>query len=211
MRIRILFIYLVSIVSLAFLFSFNSAASDSGGVVPNLLHLSKKYNQILYAAFYSLPETKETFLSVVSEEVNSAIFPSVNMNRILTNEKKKTLIDKVTHHLNKKDKDYQEKTIKRLGYWCALSSFFEGLLEYNLISEEIFMEAMFSAPATKGLFKGYTRGQPINKISPEFIGATLSSSERARIYSAVLNKISGLGEKEQLDYLSIILNYFKKI
>lgn len=158
-----------------------------------MLNLSKKYDLILYAALYSF----------VSEEVGSAIFPSDNLYRILPTEKKRIIFEKVVHHISK-DMN-QRRTLKKIAYWCALSSFFETLLEYDVITEESILGTMFSVPSTTDIFKDYTRGHPISRLTREYIGATLSSDERAQIYSAVLNRISGLNEKVQLRYLSAIL------
>lgn len=177
-------------------------------IARSLNELARRCPESIYAAFYSLPELRDVFLSVVGEnaaEPWSRKPPSEYVKQI-DEEGKKALLEKTADFLRGLDAESRGRTMHALSSWCDADGLF-GFAMAKFSSNEKKFEALYRAGATRGVFDAVAEEK---KKNAELLGEKLTAAERAAYYLQALNVIAQLSERGQLAYFHEVFGYWSE-
>ncbi len=177
-----------SITLLFFFFAFLSCTDTQD----DLKQLHKKHGDIIFAALYSLPESKNQFLEIAGNEFWETISPR-EFAESIPEDIKQNIVNSIS------SKNFNKSFAKRIEYWIlAYYQFYQAQL---LTSTEETMAAIYKQEQTKSLFNRILSNRNMKSdVNPLVVGSTLSSGEANEILYRTLNLISNLEAEDQLNY-----------
>lgn len=179
--------------STAFVFLFLAFLSCTNAQV-DLKQLQNRYGDIIFAALYSIPESKNQFLEIAGNESWGTHSPE-ELAESIPEDIKQNLVDSIT------SKNFNRSSIKRTEYWIL--AYYQLYSAQMLTSTEETMAAIYDQGQTQSLFRDILTNRNMDTdVHPMVVGSTLSSGETNEILYGALNVISNLEAKDQLIYFS---------
>lgn len=175
---------------LFFFLAFLSCTNDQN----DLKQLQNKYGDIIFAALYSVPESKNQFLEIAGNESWETNSPK-ELIELIPEDIKPNLVNSISRKISNKS------FTKRIEYWIlAYSQLYQAQL---CTSTEETMAAIYMQEQTQTLFNRILTNRSMkSNVNPLVVGSTLSSGETNEILYRTLNLISNLEAEYQLIYFS---------
>lgn len=160
----------------------------------DLKRLQVKYGDFIFAALYSLPESKNQFLEITGNESWETYAPK-ELAELIPEEAKQKLIHSISGKVSNKS------FTKRVEYWIL--AYYQLYQAQLLTSTEETMAAIYQQEQTRGLFHNILANRNMKSdVDPLVVGSTVSSGEANEILYSTLNVISNLEAKDRLIYFN---------
>jgi hypothetical protein len=185
-------------------FALLSASISNAGNIDNesLNYLIESNNKVIFAALISINDScRKIFPEYITYEPNE-LFGR------LSNDDIKKIIETTKLHLEKLGDKDKSIFFKRIDRWILLQN--QMQIFFKLKNEEETISAFYYIFPDESIFKTILKNRGVNPedIDPEFLGATVSSAEMTHIQYEILNRLSLLADRELIEKLKSIFEYF---